>query len=333
MGPSGGGKTSLLNILSGRASSRGPITISSSIKLDHYKIDPTKIEVRKSIAFVPQEESLPVTATPREAIAFSAKLRLPRTTTDRDIVKLTEIMLEELGLNSCADTIIGGGLIKGISGGQKKRASVGVELVVKPSMVFLDEPTSGLDSFSAAQLVKVLKKVANAGASVLFTIHQPPSDVFKSFDHLILLKDGMVMFEGAINTIPSFFAQCNAPIPHHFNPADWIIQVAQSLSNAELEKAGFFPNSSRGIVGKKLTKAERLKESLGFGEVDSLEEDSHVSPFVELRMLLWREFTSIVRNKYVLITRLGVSLFVGVLSGIIFYEIGQKDKTNFQVRM
>ena len=190
MGPSGAGKSSLLNILAGRASSHGRLTIESDIRLNNFAVDPTKLSVRKQIAFVAQDDSLQVTSTPREAIRFSAKLRLPRSTTDKQLDKLTERMLEELGLKKCADTIVGGALVKGISGGERKRTSVGVELVVKPALIFLDEPTSGLDSFSAVQLCQVLKKVANAGASVLFTIHQPSSEIFNSFDHLILMNQG-----------------------------------------------------------------------------------------------------------------------------------------------
>ena len=108
-------------------------------------------------------------------------------------------MLEELGLTHCADTIVGGPLLKGISGGERKRTSVGIELVVRPKMVFLNEPTSGLDSFSAVQLCQVLKKVANAGASVLFTIHQPASEIFtSSFDRLILMSKGVLCTKGRL---------------------------------------------------------------------------------------------------------------------------------------
>jgi ABC-type multidrug transport system ATPase subunit len=137
------GKSSLLNILSGRAQSQGRISVSADIRLDNYPVDPTDISVRKHIAFVAQDDSLQVTATPREAIRFSAKLRLPRSTDDSQLDQLTERMLTELGLTGCADTIVGGELIKGISGGERKRTSVGVELVTKPALVFLDEPTSG----------------------------------------------------------------------------------------------------------------------------------------------------------------------------------------------
>jgi len=223
MGPSGAGKTSLLNILAGRARTQGRITIQSDVRLNNYKVVPTDINVRKQIAFVAQDDSLQVTATPREAIRFSAKLRLSRDTPDHDLDKLTARMLTELGLDSCADTIVGGALIKGISGGERKRTSVGVELVTKPALVFLDEPTSGLDSFSAVQLCQVLKKVANSGASVLFTIHQPSSEIFQSFDHLILMNKGRVMYQGSVENVPSFFASCGHPAPPNFNPADWIM--------------------------------------------------------------------------------------------------------------
>jgi ABC-type multidrug transport system ATPase subunit len=132
-------------------------------------------------------------------------------------------MLQELGLMKCADTIMGGPLLKGISGGERKRTSVGVELVVKPPMVFLDEPTSGLDSFSAVQCVRVLKKVANAGASVLFTIHQPSSNIFASFDHLILLQKGALLYNGPVASVPEYFRVRGHPCPRNYNPADWIL--------------------------------------------------------------------------------------------------------------
>lgn len=125
----------MLNILAGRARSNGRLSINSDVRLNNYGVDPTNLEVRKGIAFVAQDDSLQVTSTPREAIRFSAKLRLPKDTSDEQIEKLVDRMLSELGLTSCADTIVGGALIKGISGGERKRTSVGVELVVKPAMV------------------------------------------------------------------------------------------------------------------------------------------------------------------------------------------------------
>lgn len=131
----------MLNVLAGRTQSNGTLHVESDVRLDGIQVDATNIQVRQRIAFVAQDDSLPVTATPREAILFSAKLRLPASTSDTELMALTEGMLTELGLQGCADTIVGGALIKGISGGERKRTSVGVELVTQPAMVLLDEPT------------------------------------------------------------------------------------------------------------------------------------------------------------------------------------------------
>lgn len=129
--------------------------------MNNCKVDPSNIAVRKQIAFVTQDDSLQSTSTPKEAISFSAKLRLPKITSDDEIKDLTDKMILELGLKDCADTMIGGELVKGISGGERKRTSIGVELgkkldhlffslgytlrrfvfialVTKPSLVFLD---------------------------------------------------------------------------------------------------------------------------------------------------------------------------------------------------
>lgn len=223
MGSSGAGKTSLLNVLAGRLQSNRELRIEAEIRLNNYLVDPTDINVRRNIAFVAQDDSLQVTATPREAIRFSARLRLSRAISEDEIDQLTDRMLLELGLTACADSIVGGALIKGISGGERKRTSVGVELVTRPGVVFLDEPTSGLDSYSSLQCCNVLRRVSEAGASVLFTIHQPSSEIFESIDHLILMNKGRVMFQGAVKDIPDIFGRNGYPIPHNYNPADFVI--------------------------------------------------------------------------------------------------------------
>lgn len=358
------GKTSLLNILAGRASSGGRIKISSDIRLDNYVVDPTRIEVRRNIAFVAQDDSLQVTSTPRESIYFSAKLRLPKTTTEEQLHRLTDRMLEELGLTDCAETMVGGALIKGISGGQRKRTSVGVELVTKPgkrndccflsyslfffetdgelthpfysqklppqpiALVFLDEPTSGLDSFSAVQLCQVLKKVANAGASVLFTIHQPSSEIFNSFDSLILMNMGRVMYQGPTVDVPDYFGERGHPNPPHFNPADWIMQVAQSVSLEQLNKDGFFPKDTRDI-GDAFSGHEEGKDALGITittrDANSEEDDPQPGMGTQIQMLFNRELRNLKRDKMALGARLGLTTFLSLLVGVIFLGVGKED--------
>lgn len=224
MGASGAGKTSLFSILSGRIKSRGSLRVDAKVRLGGRSIDPSRDEhVRTMFAFVAQDEALHEPSTPREALRFSAKLRLPKTTTDKDIDIVVENYLQELGLSSCADTMIGGGLMKGISGGEKRRTSIGVELISNPSIIFLDEPTSGLDAFAAKQVMKLLEKVASGGDTVLFTIHQPSSSVFASFNRLIMLHKGRMMYQGHTSDTPSDFGRFGYAVPRNYNPADWIV--------------------------------------------------------------------------------------------------------------
>jgi ABC-type multidrug transport system ATPase subunit len=337
MGPSGAGKTSLLNILAGRAASRGRVTIDADVRLNNFAVDPKDMNVRKHIAFVAQDDSLQVTSTPREAIYFSAKLRLPRDTPERNLEKLVNKMIKELGLIHCADTYVGGALVKGISGGERKRTSVGVELVVKPAMVFLDEPTSGLDSFSAVQLCQVLKKVANAGASVLFTIHQPASEIFNSFDRLILMNKGRVMYQGAVTEVPSFFAQRGHACPTNYNPADWIMNVAQSIPEDQLNQAGFFPKDTRPIEEPFKGDEAEGRDALGITLTDrhasGRYDDSPVGMGIQVQMLFTRELKNIARDTASIGARFGLTIFLSILVGIIFLNVGKSDSAIVSVRV
>eukprot|EP00980_Cylindrotheca_fusiformis_P027784 scaffold22559_cov111-Cylindrotheca_fusiformis.AAC.23 len=332
MGPSGAGKTSLLNILAGRAASRGRITIDAEIRLDNYVVDPKKIEVRQHIAFVAQDDSLQITSTPREAIYFSAKLRLPRDTEEKTLVKLTNKMLKELGLETCADTYVGGALLKGISGGERKRTSIGVELVVKPSMVFLDEPTSGLDSYSAMQVCRVLQKVARAGSSVLFTIHQPASEIFNEFDQLILLNKGRVMYQGAVEDAPDYFEARGHPLPPKYNPADWIMNVAQSVPMDELNQLGFFLEDERDLPDPGTEIFVDGKDESGHANGDELAEiDTRgASMLTQLNLLYTRELRNIRRDKGAIGARFGLAIVMSTLIGIIFFEVGDTDSADSQ---
>lgn len=325
MGPSGSGKTTLMNILSGRSQTKGKVTVNSEVRLDNNIVDPTNLDVRQQIAFVAQDDSLLPTATPRECIKFSARLRLPKNTAEEELDNLTTKMLQELGLTHCADTCVGGGLIKGISGGERKRTSVGVELVTKPALVFLDEPTSGLDSFSAIQVVDVLKKVANAGSSVMFTIHQPASEVFCKFDHLIFLNKGLIMYQGFANQLPKYLENHGKPLPTNHNPSDWLMSVAQTNSVEELNSDGFFMEKIHVIPNALSEKSSHEFMTQCKNKSKSLKK---VSTLLQIKMLFHREFTNMTRDTNSLIARLGITIFLSLLFGIIFLNVASKGDLN-----
>lgn len=227
MGPSGAGKSSLLNVLAGRSAPAPGINISGSVAVSGQEINPVKF--REHIAYVMQDDALMATATPAEALEFSASLRLPPTTTKEEIQQLVDKLLSELGLMECKDTVIGGPLLKGISGGQRKRTSVGIELITNPSLLFLDEPTSGLDSFSAFNLAKLLRKVAERNAVILCTIHQPSSEVFFLFDLVIFMKEGRILYQGPVPDVVSYFASkgFNCPGSSIFYNIPFVIKYSQ----------------------------------------------------------------------------------------------------------
>ncbi|KAE9462212.1 hypothetical protein C3L33_05880, partial [Rhododendron williamsianum] len=167
MGPSGSGKSTLLDSLSGRVSGNAIMT---------------------GNAYVTQEDALMGTLTVKETITYSAHLRLPTTLTKDDLNGIIEGTIMEMGLQECSDHVIGNWHLRGISGGEKKRLSIALELLTRPRLIFLDEPTTGLDSASAFFVTQVLRNVSRDGRTVVCSIHQPNSEVFALFDDLFLIS-------------------------------------------------------------------------------------------------------------------------------------------------
>mmetsp|Transcript_59856 Transcript_59856/g.147032 ORF Transcript_59856/g.147032 Transcript_59856/m.147032 type:complete len:617 (-) Transcript_59856:5423-7273(-) len=325
MGPSGAGKTSLLKILTGRVS-KSKMDLSGQVFLDGFEVDPSSIVVRREIAYVEQEVSLLPTTTTREAIMFSARLRLGRHKSHQELQDVTNEILQELGLNGCADTMVGGGLIKGgLSGGEKKRCQCGVELVTSPGIIILDEPTSGLDSFSAEQLVDVLRRIANAGASVLITIHQPPPTIVRKIDHLILLVNGKMMYDGDMGEhLDVYFEEKGYGKPADYNVADWILNVAQTISDSDLEKAGFFvDNAFSKINDESIYNSTREQKE---EHLKRLEQGvQHAAWWTQISLLFDREMKRLHRDKMSMVIRLGSTAFFGLFYGLIYLNIGRED--------
>ena len=332
MGPSGSGKTSLLKILTGRVGSNSAgLTMTGEVRLDGKIVDPTDIDVRKKVAYVEQDVSIPATCTPREAIAFSARLRLDRHLTDGDINAIVDDILDNLGLSHVADTLIGGGPLMsgGLSGGEKKRVQCGVELVTRPSLVILDEPTSGLDSYSAQSLMDVLKRIADAGATVIVTIHQPPPPVVRKIDNLLLLLGGKILYDGPMGAkVEEAFGSRGYPKPDDYNISDWILQVAQTNTIDELRGNGFFRD------GDKLAKTERASRKFSTITASAHSDGratvtEHVGLIVQTRLLFDRAIKQLVRDKLSFVIRIGVNLAFGLLYGSIFLSVGRSDYVLF----
>lgn len=147
-------------------------------------------------AYVTQENVLLGTLTVRETITYSAHLRLPSNMTNEEITIVVEATITEMGLQECADRLIGNWHLRGISGGERKRLGIALEILTRPHLLFLDEPTTGLDSASAFFVVEALKNVACVGRTIIAAVHQPSSEVFTLFDDLFLLSGGETVYFG-----------------------------------------------------------------------------------------------------------------------------------------
>lgn len=132
-------------------------------------------------------------------------------------------------------------MIKGVSGGERKRTSIGVELITDPSLIFLDEPTTGLDSFTAMSVVETMKELALSGRTIVSTIHQPSSEIFDSFDRLMLMCLGKCIYFNEARFAVDYFANINYPTPDATNPADYFMSI-MSIETHEDEESENNPN-------------------------------------------------------------------------------------------
>jgi len=167
LGPSGSGKTSLLNVLSQRESLSGGSQTVGELKLNGKVMQ--KGDFGKMGAFVQQDDILYEVMTPYELFEFAYKIRSGKE--GPEVHDRVEKVLDKLGLQLCKNTIIGGWLTRGISGGERRRASIGYEIITNPALLLLDEPTSGLDASTALRIIRILRQEASRGVSVLATIH------------------------------------------------------------------------------------------------------------------------------------------------------------------
>ncbi|KAJ1984236.1 hypothetical protein H4R34_000796 [Dimargaris verticillata] len=222
IGSSGAGKSSLLNALSGRLSTG---ELQGTILFNGRQRVPSRF--KKRVAYVEQDDVHYAQLTVRETIRYAAMLRLAADKyTDAQREAKVDQIIDTLRLNDAANTFIGDTLRPGVSGGERKRASIGVELVTDPEFMFLDEATSGLDSNSALHVCEVVKEVArqrNIGA--LMSIHQPSAKILNLFDKVILLSKGQTVYYGPVANTLEYFASLGYHCGQYENPADFYLDL------------------------------------------------------------------------------------------------------------
>jgi ABC-type multidrug transport system ATPase subunit/ABC-type multidrug transport system permease subunit len=223
LGPSGSGKTTLLTALGGRLSGKlsGKIT---------YNGQPFSGTIKRRTGFVAQNDVLYPHLTVAETLLFTALLRLPNTLTRDEKSQHVERVITELGLTRCRNSMIGGPLFRGISGGEKKRVSIGQEMLINPSLLLLDEPTSGLDSTTAQRILTTIKRLASGGRTVITTIHQPSSRLYHMFDKVVLISEGSPIYYGPASAALDYFSSVGFSTSMTVNPADLLLDLANGVS-------------------------------------------------------------------------------------------------------
>ncbi|XP_042511538.1 ABC transporter G family member 28-like isoform X2 [Macadamia integrifolia] len=239
MGPSGAGKTTFLSALAGKVTG----CTMTGLVLINGKAESIR-SYKKIIGFVPQDDIVHGNLTVEENLWFSARCRLSADMPKPDKVLVVERVIESLGLQAVRDSLVGTVEKRGISGGQRKRVNVGLEMVMEPSLLILDEPTSGLDSSSSQLLLRALRREAMEGVNICMVVHQPSYSLFRMFDDLILLaKGGLTVYHGPVKKVEEYFSGLGINVPDRVNPPDHFIDILEGIVK---------PSISSGVSYKQL---------------------------------------------------------------------------------
>lgn len=335
IGGSGSGKTTMLNTMAERMTSNrldfgGTTTFNGMSGVNNIRS-----------AYVMQQDVLLPTLTVRETLRYSADLRLPPPTTEEERRKVVEEVILELGLKECADTRIGNHQHKGCSGGEKRRTSIGVQLLSNPSVLFLDEPTTGLDATSAFQLVRTLKNLAKKGRTIITTIHQPRSEIWGLFDGIVILTRGSPVYSGKTVDCTPWFKELGMELPPFVNPAEFLIDIAavdnrspeleatsservDRLKNAWVAHSDMMYSSpgEKPVAEPKRTTATRGERSMS---------RLH-SPFIrQTRVLTARTLKTTWRDPLGMSGSLIEAIGIGIITGWVFLSLG-RDQSGIRSR-
>ncbi|RSL79968.1 hypothetical protein CEP51_006953 [Fusarium floridanum] len=323
MGSSGAGKTTLLDVLAQRKTEG---TIHGSVLVDGR---PIPFSFQRSAGYVEQLDIHEPLATVREALEFSALLRQPRDVPTEDKLRYVDTIVDLLELNDLEHTLVGRPG-SGLSVEQRKRLTIAVELVAKPSiLIFLDEPTSGLDGQAAYNTMRFLRKLAEAGQAILVTIHQPSAQLFTQFDTLLLLaKGGKTVYFGDIGqnarTIKEYFGRYGAPCPPEANPAEHMIDVVSG-------NGGHSHDQDWNQIWLQSPENEQLSKDLDHmvaeaaarpSGVEHDENEFAASMWTQVKLVTHRMNISLFRNTEYVDNKFAMHISLALLNGFTFWMIG-----------
>ena len=294
------GKTTLLSTLAQRIDTH-KMKLEGKITMNGKQYG--KHELKSMSGYVMQDDLLYAHFTVLQTLNYAAELRMPISTTIIERKQRVEEVIFLLGIDHCKNVIVGDTRTKGISGGERKRLAIGIELLTRPQLLFLDEPTSGLDSTTALSVIEILKDIARKGeCTVVCTIHQPSSKIFSLFDNLLLMKKGQIMYQGNSSSATDYFASLGHPCPLNFNPADHLIDVLSEGNNASFDSVKV---------------AERFRISADYGGTGGHLNLKEIQPWLRQFIILLR------RNLHAHIVRWDIILVNVVVTLIIATFVGK----------
>ncbi|KAL4189789.1 hypothetical protein AMTRI_Chr08g208900 [Amborella trichopoda] len=345
LGASGSGKSTLIDALANRIA-RG--SLKGSITLNGERLEERLLKVIS--AYVMQDDLLFPMLTVEETLMFSAEFRLPRTLSKSKKRARVQALIDQLGLRAAAKTIIGDEGHRGVSGGERRRVSIGIDIIHDPILLFLDEPTSGLDSTSAFMVVKVLQRIAQSGSIVIMSVHQPSYRILGLLDRLIFLSRGQTVYSGPPLKLPDFFSEFGHAMPENENRTEFALDLIRELEgtpggikalvefNKQWQKA-YPPQASPTRQGLSLKDAisasiSRGKLVSGKPETDSSSMSSSSSamatfanPFwTEMWVLTRRSALNIRRTPELFLIRLGAVVVTGFILATIFWKLDHSPK-------
>ncbi|CAK9803155.1 ATP-binding cassette subfamily G member 4 [Anthophora plagiata] len=319
MGPSGAGKSTLLDILSGFRITgvNGNVYINGRLRQMN--------SFRKCSAYITQDDRLEPLLTVIENMRVAADLKLPTNTPRYEKETIIEEILTTLGLYEHMTT-----RAERLSGGQRKRLSIALELVNNPTVMFLDEPTTGLDSSSCMQVVRLLKLLARQGRTIICTIHQPSASLFQLFDLVYVLAKGECLYHGATKQLIPYLEDIKLPCPMYHNPADYVIELACGeygedklsllISGSENGKnLQWFDNPDALIDAKSLRAMYPLRSTSNSCGKSSLQATSMVH---QIKILMGRGYVMCKRDTTLTHLRILVNISVGFMLGSVFLKTG-----------